>query len=106
MPGRPAVRWAGEFPSSWNGADLDSDTHRSPVTFPDPATGACPGGTVPIPRLRITLSYGCPPGHACAVDTFPDQSRKPVTDHFDFENLMPERLRTEVVACFNAGRTC
>jgi len=40
------------------------------------------------------------------VDSFPDQQRKPVTDHVDFENVIPERLRTEVVTCLNAGRTC
>ena len=100
------VRWAAEFPSSWNGADFDSETHRSHVTFPDQATGACPSDTVPIPRLRITLSYRVPAGHAYAVDSFPDQQRKPVTDHVDFENVIPERLRTEVVTCLNAGRTC
>jgi len=65
-----------------------------------------PSGTVPIPRLRITLSYRVPAGHAYAVDSFPDQQRKPVTDHVDFENVIPERLRTEVVTCLNAGRTC
>jgi hypothetical protein len=32
--------------------------------------------------------------------------RKPVTDHFDFENLMPESLMRVVVDCVNAGRTC
>ena len=62
------------------------------MTFPDPATGACPTGTVPIPRLRITLSYRVPPGPSYALDSFPDQQRKPVTDHFDFENVMPEPL--------------
>jgi hypothetical protein len=100
------VQRTGEFPSCWNGVDLDSDTHRAHVTFPDQATGACPAGTVPIPRLRITLSYRAPAGHSYAVDTFPDQQRKPVTDHFDFENLMPEGLMSRVTACLNTGRTC
>ena len=61
---------------------------------------------MPIPRLRIILSYQAPAGHSYAVDTFPDQNRKPVTDHFDFENLMPEQLMTQVTACLNTGRTC
>jgi hypothetical protein len=104
-PAGQLVQRVGEFPSCWNGVDLDSDTHRSHVTFPDPATGACPAGTVPIPRLRITLSYRVPTGDAYAVDTFPDQQRKPITDHFDFENVMPERLMTQLTACLNTGRT-
>ena len=74
--------------------------------FPDPVTGACPAGTLAVPRLRITLSYHVPAGRSYAVDTFPDQQRKPVTDHFDFENLMPEPLMRVVVDCVNAGRTC
>ena len=57
------------------------------VAFPDPGTGACATGTVPIPRLRITVSYRVPPGRSFAVDNFPEQRRKAVTDHFDFENL-------------------
>ena len=105
-PAGQFVQRVGEFPSCWNGVDLDSETHRSHVTFPDAATGACPAGTVPIPRLRITLSYRVPAGDAYAVDSFPDQQRKPVTDHYDFENLMPQRLMAQVTACLNTGRTC
>jgi hypothetical protein len=96
----------GEYPSCWNGTDTDSDNHRTHVTFPDPATGACPTGTVPIPRLRITLSYHVPPGRSFALDSFPDQARKAVTDHFDFANLMPDPLMGLVVDCINTGRTC
>jgi hypothetical protein len=96
----------GEFPSCWNMTGTDSDNHRTHVTFPDPATGACPAGTAPIPRVRITLDYRVPPGPSYAVDSFPDQQRKPVTDHFDFENLMPDSLMTLVVGCINAGHTC
>ena len=105
-PAGQLVQRVGEFPSCWNGLELDSDTHRAHVTFPDPGTGACPAGTVPIPWLRITLSYRVAGGHSYAVDTFPDQQRKPVTDHFDFENLMPESLMARVASCLNAGATC
>jgi hypothetical protein len=41
-----------------------------------------------------------------AIDTFPDQHRKPVTDHYDFENLMPDPLMTHLVNCLNTGKTC
>jgi Domain of unknown function (DUF1996) len=105
-PAGQLVQRIGEYPSCWNGADTDSDNHRTHVTFPDPATGACPTGMVPIPRLRITVSYRVPPGPSFAVDTFPDQQRKAVTDHFDFANLMPESLMRFVVECINSGRAC
>jgi hypothetical protein len=104
-PAGQLVQRTGEFPSCWNGTDLDSETHRTHVLFPEP-TGACPAGTVPIPRLRITLSYLVPAGRSYAIDTFPDQGRKAVTDHFDFANLMPESLMRQAVACINAARTC
>jgi hypothetical protein len=100
------VQRIGEFPSCWTGTGTDSDDHRTHVTFPDPATGACPTATVPIPRLRITVSYRVPPGRSFAIDSFPDQQRKAVTDHFDFENLMPEPLADLVADCINTGRTC
>ena len=105
-PAGQLVQRAGEFPSCWNGADTDSDDHRTHVTFPDRATGACPTGTVPVPRLRITLSYDVPAGESFAIDSFPDQLRKAVTDHFDFENLMPESLMSHVVDCINTGHSC
>jgi Domain of unknown function (DUF1996) len=105
-PAGQLVQRVGEFPSCWNMTGTDSDNHRTHVTFPDAATGACPTGTAAIPRLRITLTYRVPPGPSYAIDSFPDQQRKPVTDHFDFENLMPEPLMRVVVDCVNAGRTC
>jgi hypothetical protein len=105
-PGGQQVQRVGEFPSCWNRSGTDSEDHRTHVTFPDPATGACPAGTVAIPRLRITLSYDVPAGRSFAIDSFPDQQRKAVTDHFDFENLMLEPLMNHVVDCINTARTC
>lgn len=104
-PAGQLVQRVGEFPSCWR-AGTDSDTHRTHVVFPDPGTGACPTGTTPIPRLRITVSYQVPPGRSYAIDSFPAQQRKPVTDHFDFANLMPEPLMRHAVDCINTGRTC
>lgn len=105
-PAGQLVQRVGEFPSCWNGVGTDSDDHRSHVTFPDPVTGACQPDAVPIPRLRIVLSYSVPPGRSFAIDSFPAQERKAVTDHFDFENLMPESVMAHVVECLNTGRTC
>jgi hypothetical protein len=105
-PAGQSVQRVGEFPSCWNMIGTDSDNHRTHVSFPDPATGACPTGTAAIPRLRITLAYRVAPGRSYAIDSFPDQQRKPVTDHFDFENLMPDSVMTLAVDCINSGRTC
>jgi hypothetical protein len=105
-PAGQLVQRTGEFPSCWNGTDIDSRTHRTHVTFPEAATGACPAGTVAIPRLRVTLAYQVPPGRSYAIDSFPDQERRPLTDHFDFLNVMSESLMREAAACINAGRTC
>jgi hypothetical protein len=105
-PAGQLVERVGEFPSCWNGAGTDSDDHRSHVTFPNPGTGACATGTVPIPQLRITVSYRVAPGRSYAIDSFPDQLRQAVTDHFDFENLMPASLMARAVDCINSGRTC
>ena len=52
------------------------------------------------------MSYRVPPGRSFAIDSFPDQQRKAVTDHFDFENLMPESLMGRAVDCINTGRPC
>jgi hypothetical protein len=95
-----------DFPGCWNGVDLDSTNHRTHVAFSDPATGACPEGFKAIPQLRITLSYRVPPGASFAVDTFPEQLRKAVTDHADFENVMSDRLMRLAVGCINNGRRC
>jgi len=100
------VQRISDFPGCWDGAGLDSANHRTHVSFADPRTGACPEGTVAVPQLRITLSYRVPPGRSFALDTFPEQLRKAVTDHNDFENLMPEGLMRRAVGCINSGRRC
>ena len=100
------VQRINDFPGCWNGTDLDSANHRTHVAFADPATGACPAGFQAIPQLRITLSYRVAPGASFAVDTFPEQLRKAVTDHNDFVDVMPDRLMGRVVACINRGIRC
>ena len=94
-----------DFPSCWDGQNLDSANHRTHVVFPD-GNGACPEGTQAIPQLRMTLMYSVPPGPNYAVDTFPDQKHAPITDHADFHNVMPENLMNFVVDCINSGRRC
>ena len=40
------------------------------------------------------------------MDSFPEQLHKPVTDHGDFINVMPDQLMSEAVDCINSGRNC
>jgi hypothetical protein len=61
---------------------------------------------VTLPQLRITLTFDRPAGSGFAVDAFPDQQHKPVTDHADFMNLMPPAVMAQAVDCINTGRTC
>ncbi|GAA3776910.1 DUF1996 domain-containing protein [Streptomyces phyllanthi] len=94
-----------DFPSCWNGLDTDSYNHRTHVQFPT-ADGVCPHATFPIPQLRITLTYDLPHGTPFAVDSFPEQSRDPRTDHGMFVNVMTDRRMAELVRCINEGRPC
>ncbi|MDA2805234.1 DUF1996 domain-containing protein [Nocardiopsis suaedae] len=95
-----------DFPSCWDGRNTESEDNRSHIVFPDPETGACPGGTRPVPQLRQTLVYEVPEGPAFAVDGFPEEGHAAVTDHSDFINVMPDGLMDKAVACINSGRAC
>lgn len=95
-----------DFASCWDGVNLDSANHRTQVLFPDATTGACPAGTKAVPQLHIVLGYRVAPGRTFAVDTFPQELRKAITDHDDFENDMPTSLENRVVSCINTGRRC
>jgi hypothetical protein len=44
--------------------------------------------------------------NAYAVDGFPEQLHKPITDHDDFINVMSDQLMSQVVDCINTGRQC
>ena len=105
-PAGQLVRRTSEFPGCWNGVDIDSANHRTHTAFADRITGACPTGMKAIPQLQITLSYRVPVGRSYALDTFPEQLRKAVTDHNDFTNVMPDRLMRYAVRCINSGRRC
>lgn len=94
-----------DFPSCWDGENTDSANHRDHIVFPD-AAGACPSGRRAVPQLRMRLTYRVPPGPSYAIDTFPEQRHNPITDHGDFENVMPARLMTKAVSCINRDRIC
>ncbi len=103
-----------DFQNCWDGRNIDSANHRTHMAFAD-AAGACPSGFKPVPQLvqRIVYDVDAPSlddgGRTTplfAVDSFPEQLHKPITDHGDFINVFDEALMNEVVDCINEGRTC
>ncbi|MFF9763747.1 MULTISPECIES: DUF1996 domain-containing protein [unclassified Streptomyces] len=103
-----------DFQSCWDGRNTDSANHRTHMAFADEA-GNCPSGFKPVPQLvqRIVYDVDAPSlddgGRTTplfAVDSFPEQLHKPITDHGDFINVFDEDLMNEVVDCINEGRTC
>jgi hypothetical protein len=103
-----------KFQSCWDGSNIDSANHRTHVAFAD-AAGNCPSGFQAVPQLvqRIVYDVDAPSlqdgGRTTplfAVDSFPEQLHKPVTDHGDFINVFEEDLMGEMVDCINDGRKC
>ncbi|MET7892300.1 DUF1996 domain-containing protein [Streptomyces mirabilis] len=101
------------FQSCWDGQNIDSANHRTHVAFAD-ANGNCAGGFKAIPQLTMRLIYDVPAPtlengqvkNAYAVDGFPEQVHKAITDHDDFINVFDASLMREMVDCINAGRQC
>ncbi|MFC4536837.1 DUF1996 domain-containing protein [Sphaerisporangium dianthi] len=94
-----------KFQSCWDGSNIDSANHRTHVAFAA-ADGTCPNGFKAIPALEQRITYNVPPGPGFAVDSFPEQLHKPITDHGDFINVMSDALMKRAVDCINAGRRC
>jgi hypothetical protein len=98
-----------DFPSCWDGKNIDSKNHRDHIVFPN-ANGSCKRGFKPVPQLRVTLAYDIPRAIQQAgqykVDSFPQEDHDPATDHDDFANVMSQRLMNRVVRCVNHDRTC
>ncbi|MER6028880.1 DUF1996 domain-containing protein [Streptomyces sp. NPDC001851] len=112
-PGSDVVRTF-RFQSCWDGRNIDSANHRTHVAFTAP-DGSCPAGFRAIPQLVQRIVYGVKAPSLqdggrteplFAVDSFPEQLHKPVTDHGDFINVFDEDLMREMVDCINSGRTC
>ncbi|MFF7725201.1 DUF1996 domain-containing protein [Streptomyces sp. NPDC008001] len=93
------------FQNCWDGRSTDSANHRTHVAFAR-ADGSCPRGFRAIPQLVQRITYHVPSGVPFAVDSFPEQLHKPVTDHGDFINVMPDALMAKAASCINTGRTC
>ncbi|MFJ4470695.1 DUF1996 domain-containing protein [Streptomyces sp. NPDC089424] len=102
-----------KFQSCWDGQNIDSANHRTHVAFVQ-ANGACPNGFQAIPQLQVRLVYEVPTPtvengvvqNPFAVDTFPEQLHKPITDHNDFINFFSQRTMNKMVNCINSGRKC
>ncbi|MFJ7902033.1 DUF1996 domain-containing protein [Streptomyces sp. NPDC096198] len=101
------------FQSCWDGQNIDSANHRTHVAFAD-ASGNCQNGFKAIPQLTMRLVYDVPPPviengqvkNPYAVDGFPEQLHKAITDHDDFINVMTDGLMGQVVDCINSGHRC
>ncbi|MEJ1196433.1 MULTISPECIES: DUF1996 domain-containing protein [unclassified Streptomyces] len=101
------------FQSCWDGQNIDSANHRDHMAFVQ-ADGSCGNGFQAIPQLQVRLVYDIPTPtiengsvqNPYAVDSFPEQLHKPITDHNDFINVMDEDLMNEVVDCINSGEDC
>ncbi|WBO62146.1 DUF1996 domain-containing protein [Streptomyces camelliae] len=112
-PGSDVVRTF-RFQSCWDGRNTDSANHRTHVAFTAP-DGSCPPGFRAIPQLvqRIVYDVSAPSltdgGRTVplfAIDSFPEQLHKPVTDHGDFIDVFDDNLMREMVDCINSGRAC
>ncbi|GGY08256.1 hypothetical protein GCM10010384_11230 [Streptomyces djakartensis] len=103
-----------KFQSCWDGRNADSANHRTHVAFAD-ASGRCPSGFKAIPQLVQRLVYDVDAPSLkdngktrpfFALDGFPEQAHKPVTDHGDFINVFNAQLMNKMVQCINTGRRC
>ncbi|MDX3732025.1 DUF1996 domain-containing protein [Streptomyces caniscabiei] len=101
------------FQSCWDGQNIDSANHRAHVAFVR-EDGTCANGFQAIPQLQARLVYDVPAPqiqngqvvNPFAVDSFPDQLHKPITDHNDFLNFFDKNTMKKMVACINSGRDC
>ncbi|MCW7943738.1 hypothetical protein AAW14_17250, partial [Streptomyces hygroscopicus] len=101
------------FQSCWDGQNIDSANHRTHVAFAD-ANGNCQNGFKAIPQLTMRLVYNVPQPviqngqvkNAYAVDGFPEQLHKAITDHDDFISVTTGGLANKIANCINSGRRC
>ncbi|MEU6281496.1 DUF1996 domain-containing protein [Streptomyces sp. NPDC047028] len=101
------------FPNCWDGKNIDSANHRTHVVFAD-ARGNCQNGFKAIPQLTMRLVYALQPPsiqngqlqNTYALDSFPEQLHKPITDHDDFVSVTTGGLANRIAYCINHGRNC
>ena len=99
-----------DFPSCWDGKNIDSAKHREHIVFPDKNSGKCPKGFKAVPQLRISLTYNIPRDiqqkGQYKVDSFPEEEHNPFSDHDDFANVMSQQIMNRLVNCVNTGKKC
>ncbi|UUU21492.1 DUF1996 domain-containing protein [Streptomyces sp. DSM 40750] len=101
------------FQSCWDGQNIDSANHRTHVDFVE-QDGSCSNGFQAIPQLQVRLVYDVPAPqiengqlvNPFAIDSFPENLHKPITDHNDFINFFDENTMNQVVDCINSGQDC
>ncbi|GAQ53648.1 DUF1996 domain-containing protein [Streptomyces acidiscabies] len=101
------------FQSCWDGKNIDSANHRTHVAFVQ-GNGQCANGFKAIPQLQVRLVYNVPAPqiqngqvkNAYAVDSFPENLHKPITDHNDFINFFSKNTMNQMVNCINTGKKC
>lgn len=101
------------FQSCWDGQNIDSANHRTHVDFVE-QDGSCSNGFQAIPQLQVRLVYDVAAPQInngqvvkpFAVDSFPDQLHKPITDHNDFINFFDQNTMNQMVQCINSGQNC
>ena len=101
------------FQSCLDGQNIDSANHRTHVAFVQ-ADGTCANGFQAIPQLQVRLVYNVPAPklqngtvvNPYAVDTFPENLHKPITDHNDFINFFSQNTMNKMVNCINTGKKC
>ncbi len=99
--GRP-LRFLVTFPDCWDGLQLDSEDHRSHMSYS--SGGTCPGShPVPVPQLQFSVAYefsGDPQALSLASGSI-------LTGHADFFNAWDEaKLQQEVELCINREVVC
>ncbi|CAM5653978.1 hypothetical protein STENM327S_03972 [Streptomyces tendae] len=102
------------FQSCWDGHEHRQRQPPATTWRSCRTDGSCPNGFQAVPQLQIRLAYDIPTPtvengqvqNPYAVDSFPEQLHKPITDHNDFINVMDEDLMNEVVDCINRGEDC
>jgi Domain of unknown function (DUF1996) len=103
------VKRVHDFPSCWDGKNIDSAKHREHIVFPD-ANGKCQKGFKAVPQLRISLTYNIPldvqKKGQYKVDSFPEEEHNPFSDHDDFANVMSQQIMNRLVNCVNTGKKC
>lgn len=101
-PARRPLRLIVTFPDCWDGVHVDSDDHRSHVTYS--SGGRCPSDhPVPVPQLQLAIDY---PVHR-DVGGLELSSGGLLGGHADFLNAWdPARLAREVNTCLHRQAVC